>query len=120
MAIAPEKLAFRRDRLKEAVALLGAEDALGERLGWKNGAFIRQMVNGLRVVSEKTIAKIEALPDMAGWFQSFDDDPLELTPEERAMVITFRERLKRQVGLSPGYAKINQSVSATGKRSKGK
>lgn len=42
----------------------------GRRLGYKDGAFVRQMLSGNRSVSEKTIRAIEALPSLKGWFAS--------------------------------------------------
>lgn len=62
--------AYRLGRLAAAVACYGGEDALGRALGWANGAFCRQMLNATRPVSEKTVARIEGLPGMAGWFSN--------------------------------------------------
>ena len=118
MSTSPGKQAFRVARLKAAVTLYGDENALGDKLGWKNGAFVRQMVSGVRAISEKTIEKIEALPDMAGWFQMEDDGPIELSPEERAMVLAFRHRLKQ----ATRYTKINRPTTRPGnarRRNKG-
>ncbi|MDR5761928.1 S24 family peptidase [Caballeronia sp. LZ035] len=42
----------------------------GRRLGYKDGAFIRQMLNSNRAVSEKTIRSVEAIPGLRGWFSS--------------------------------------------------
>lgn len=47
----------------------GNVSEFGRRLGYKDGAFIRQMLSGGRPVSEKTIRVIESLPGLAGWFQ---------------------------------------------------
>lgn len=46
----------------------GDRSAFGRRLGYENGAFVRQMLNGSRAITERTIRKIESLPGMRGWF----------------------------------------------------
>lgn len=48
----------------------GNVSAFGRRLGYKDGAFVRQMLNGSRPVTEKTIRQIEAIPGLKGWFNS--------------------------------------------------
>ncbi|WP_106856076.1 S24 family peptidase [Caballeronia novacaledonica] len=53
------------DRVSE-----GNISEFGRRLGYKDGAFVRQMLNGSRVVSEKTIRAVEAIPGLRGWFNS--------------------------------------------------
>lgn len=42
--------------------------ALGRLLGYRDGAFVRQMLSGNRAVSDKTVRAIEALHGMEGWF----------------------------------------------------
>lgn len=59
---------WRRARLREAVIRHGSQAALGRALGKASGAFVRQMLAGERPISEKTVAAIEALPGMRGWF----------------------------------------------------
>lgn len=46
----------------------GNKTAFGKMLGYKDGAFVRQMASGARPITEKTILQIEALPGMSGWF----------------------------------------------------
>lgn len=62
---------YRIDRLNAAVAYLasGNKTEFGRLLGYKDGAFIRQMVSGGRPISEKTVRQIEELPKMRGWFE---------------------------------------------------
>jgi hypothetical protein len=45
--------------------------ALGRALGFADGAFVGQMVKGLRPITEKTVAQAEALRGgkFVGWFQ---------------------------------------------------
>jgi len=64
----------RRELLSKAIDHLtqGDRTAFGRRLGFKDGAFIRQMLSGSRSVSEKTIRLIESLPGMHGWFTQAD------------------------------------------------
>lgn len=62
---------FRRARLKDLLDKKygGRKVYLGRALGHASGAFVRQLIDGERPVSEKTIAQLEALPGAAGWFQ---------------------------------------------------
>ena len=80
-----EKLlaAQRRELLVKAIDRLtqGDRSAFGRRLGFKDGAFIRQMLSGARVVSDKTVRLIEAVPGMHGWFSQADGtQPPPLAP----------------------------------------
>lgn len=61
---------FRMGRLSAAVDHVsnGNKTDFGRRLGYKDGAFVRQMLSGIRPVTEKTIWAIEAMPGMKGWF----------------------------------------------------
>ena len=61
---------FRIQRLKDAIDKLegGNKSAFGRRLGYKDGAFIRQLLAGTRPITEKTIMQIEAIHGMNGWF----------------------------------------------------
>lgn len=60
----------RRHRLELAATRLtgGNVTALGRLLGYRDGAFVRQMLSGNRAVSDKTVRAIEALRGMQGWF----------------------------------------------------
>lgn len=48
----------------------GSRAALGRALGYKDGAFVRQMIDGERPITEKTVAAIEAMRGgkFRGWF----------------------------------------------------
>src|SRR3546814_861014 len=61
---------FRTERLQEAIVRVssGNKTAFGRKLGFKDGAFIRQMLNGERAITEKTVRAIESLQGMKGWF----------------------------------------------------
>lgn len=60
----------RRARLKAAVERMtgGNVAAFGRLVGYRDGAFVRQMISGARVVSEKTVHSVEELAGMQGWF----------------------------------------------------
>ncbi|QTP33506.1 putative HTH-type transcriptional regulator [Burkholderia glumae] len=70
---------LRRKRLQDAVDRLdnGNVSAFGRRLGYRDGAFIRQMLSGSRKVTENTVRAIEAIPGMGYWF-----DPLSTLAKE--------------------------------------
>ncbi|SFE16022.1 S24 family peptidase [Paracidovorax konjaci] len=63
---------YRRQRLEQAVGHLteGNVTAFGRVLGYRDGAFVRQMLSGSRAVSDKTVRAIEGLRGMRYWFQS--------------------------------------------------
>ncbi|AVS82772.1 peptidase [Paracidovorax avenae] len=60
----------RRARLADAVRRLseGNVAAFGRLLGYRGGAFVRQMLCGNRAVSDKTVRHIESLRGMHAWF----------------------------------------------------
>jgi SOS-response transcriptional repressor LexA len=58
----------------------GNKSAFGRRLGYKDGAFVRQMISGERPVTEKTIRAIEAIPGMRGWFSNAGIKEATATP----------------------------------------
>lgn len=78
----PEADQPRIDLLLAAVDRVsgGNRTAFGKKLGYKDGAFVRQMLAGTRPVTEKTIRQIEELPNMAGWFTGRLTLPASGTP----------------------------------------
>lgn len=71
----PEQVqAYRVKRLAAAVEekFGGNRANLGRALHYRDGAFVWQMLTGLRPITEKTVRAIEALPGMAGWFDPPD------------------------------------------------
>lgn len=62
--------AHRRKRLQSAIDFKtqGNVSEFGRLLNFKSGAFVRQMLEGTKAITEKTVAKVEALPKMQGWF----------------------------------------------------
>ncbi|EON13427.1 LexA family transcriptional regulator [Pandoraea sp. SD6-2] len=61
---------WRIKRLEDAIEKVadGNRTEFGRRLGYKDGAFIRQLLGGSRPIREKTVNAVEALPGMKGWF----------------------------------------------------
>jgi len=60
----------RRSRLIELLTARfeGNKAAMGKALGYSSGAFVRQMLEGERPITEKTVAKVHELPGCKGWF----------------------------------------------------
>lgn len=69
--------AYRAKRLSDLLRerFDGNKVALGRALGYSSGAFVRQMIDGERPVSEKTVLKIHALHGCRGWM----DQPTQQT-----------------------------------------
>ena len=67
---------FRIERLHAAVRKAGTQVALGRLLGHESGAQVGHMLAGRSPITEKTVAKIEALHGFAGWFDK-DRTPAE-------------------------------------------
>lgn len=59
---------WRKHRLEAFAEREGGKAAAGRRIGYRDGAFVGQMLRGERAISEKTVEAIEALPGYAGWF----------------------------------------------------
>jgi hypothetical protein len=72
-----ELQAERIELLLAAIKVIadGNKTLFGKKLGYADGAFVRQMLSGDRAITEKTIRAIESLPKMRGWFQR---DPRDL------------------------------------------
>lgn len=61
---------YRKRRLQEFanVKYDGNKAEFGRALGYRDGAFVGQMIRGERPITEKTIEQIHALPGGKGWF----------------------------------------------------
>lgn len=99
MAFPPNE--WRRKRMAELAAKIGGKAKLGRMLGYTDGAFVRQMIDGERAISEKTMAAVDRLPGCAGWFEppapktppspAASGDPFgALTPDEQRFLADFR------------------------------
>lgn len=53
---------YRRDRLDALAKHMGGRAALGRALGYKDGAYINHMINGLRPVTEKPSLTAKSSP----------------------------------------------------------
>jgi len=73
--------AWRIHRLQAMARKEGGNSALGRKLGYRDGAFIGQMLRGERPVSEKTVLMAHSLPGYAGWF----DDTLPQQQREHGI-----------------------------------
>ena len=62
--------AWRVQRLAAMVDREGGKAAAGRKLGYKDGAFVGQMLRGERPITEKTVLIANALPGYAGWFEA--------------------------------------------------
>lgn len=59
---------WRRKRLASLAEKTGGKAELGRKLGFKDGAFVGQMIRGDRPITEKTILAVHAMPGYANWF----------------------------------------------------
>jgi putative intracellular protease/amidase len=68
MAIDPAELqAFRRQRLADALVVFGGDKAaLGRALGYRSGAFVRQMIEGERPIAHICTNTVAKAIDRAG------------------------------------------------------
>lgn len=76
---------WRKKRLQDLADKFGGNAPLGRKLGYKDGAYVRQMIAGERPITEKTVVKAESLKGCAGWF-TFLSKPgtMALPPEAPA------------------------------------
>ena len=80
--------AHRRERLKallDHADFQGSKKELGAALGFQSGAYVRQMIDGERPITEKLVTKIETM--RAGKFRGWFYSPLstsDATPEDYA------------------------------------
>lgn len=76
---------WRRDRLKSLSAKFGGNAPLGRALGYADGAFVGQMIKGLRPITEKTIQTAHELPGCSGWFSMNSDDSRAIFTLDKAI-----------------------------------
>lgn len=83
-----ELAAHRIQRLMKAVDRVsnGNKTDFGRKLGFKDGAFVRQMLAGTRPITEKTVRTIESLHGMKGWFKD-----LSTAPENQQIVANYAD-----------------------------
>lgn len=98
-----ELLTWRRERLQALASKLGGNAALGRRLGYKDGAFVGQMIKGFRPITEKTIQTIHEMHEARGWFnppgnvEGMDVQEMDKHPDLEPVRVV---RLKLRAGVS--------------------
>jgi phage repressor protein C with HTH and peptisase S24 domain len=100
------------DRMQRLQKLLdmhfnGKKDELGKFLGYKDGAFVRQMLSGARPISEKTVDKIHSIKKFDNWFSNDAPSPTNSSGTTLAIV---------QHRIDPDYTLVSadDTESATG------
>lgn len=63
---------WRMKRLEAMVEREGGKAAAGRKLGYRDGAFVGQMLRGERPITEKTVMAAHALSGYGGWFDPAD------------------------------------------------
>lgn len=110
MAIDDDIQEHRKARLLAAVAKAGGKAALGRLLGYRDGAYVGQMLRGERPIKEDTVLKLEAKPGYAGWFgaqtPTLQAAPRDLDDAEHELLAAFR--LLDSVGRADMLAKAVQ------------
>ncbi|WP_277757452.1 S24 family peptidase [Achromobacter denitrificans] len=116
---------FRIARLTAAVDHVskGNKTDFGRRLGYKDGAFVRQMLSGIRPVTEKTVWAIEAMPGMKGWFepdgpsvgtadvQQTADWPFPEIPEDQVRALPPAKLSALQGAMALAIAQMNMGIT---------
>lgn len=125
-------------RIERVRALLNSQFAgnkaeLGRAMGWKDGAYVRQLVEGERPITEKLVAKIETMSagKYRGWFaqagaapkvapEAWPLDPYisrsawaALSPEQRGVLAMAAAKALREV-----KDLMNEPEALSGKRSR--
>lgn len=110
---------YRRQRLTELLDrhYAGNKSELGRALGLKSGAFVRQMIDGERPITEKTVTKIKGLRGgrFATWFDSEPAPPVyewpfDLLSRELWEGLTERQKGAVELGALRVLAKIRPEV----------
>jgi hypothetical protein len=70
--------------IRNAAAKVGGNAALGRALGYRDGAFVGQMLRGERPVTEKTLLAMRAIRQLADLFTRPDQSqrPIQLRPAQ--------------------------------------
>ena len=64
---------YRKKRLSDLADKYGGKKALGQALGYTDGAYVGQMIRGDRPITEKFLRQVEQhIPALAGWFAARD------------------------------------------------
>lgn len=72
---------WRRERLQDLVSEVGGKASCGRMLGFRDGAYIGQMLGGIRPVTEKFIDRVHELPGRSRWFAHKSDAAPKIAAE---------------------------------------
>lgn len=61
---------WRQKRMADFAAAMGGDKTAGQKLGFRDGAYIGQMVKGKRPITEKTIGKVQKIRGFDKWFDA--------------------------------------------------
>lgn len=121
--VAVDPTADQKRRIERLRALLehsdfgGVQTRLGALIGLKSGAFIRQMLEGDRPITEKTIAKFEAARNgkYKGWFTDLAEDQFQANAAAALQAISGDEALRiRALAYLQGLADLAQQAHLGG------
>lgn len=107
----------RFQALIDSPEFAGNLSAVGRALGYQDGVYVRQMRDGERPISEKTVLKIEALAGRGGWFDHADEFE-EASETDFAMLQAFKgmsdddraDMLKDAVARADKFQKLTQEA----------
>ena len=71
---------WRIKRLAKAAEAAGGKAALGRLLGYKDGAYIGQMIRGDRPITEELVAHLEGKAGFSRWFSDTEAPPPPAPP----------------------------------------
>jgi hypothetical protein len=103
----PETIEFRKSRMQALAKKFGGNASLGRLLGYRDGAYVGQMISGVRPITEKTIRLIEALRGCKDWFSSSGLVQTHLVREDHSH---YGNMIKREIDLvnNPEYPAIRR------------
>jgi len=104
----------RRKRLQAAVDRLGGKATLGRKLGYSDGSYVGQMLRKERIISEETVAQLESLDGMSGWFgpkPTPDVWPFPLVKQDRWERLTEQEKGFVQASVNRAIAECETHVA---------
>lgn len=73
---------WRQQRLIQLAAQKGGKASLGRVLGYKDGAYVGQMIDGHRPITEKFIQKVHNMHGLGAWFIRDPIYPVAHTAQE--------------------------------------
>jgi phage repressor protein C with HTH and peptisase S24 domain len=91
---------WRQVRMRALADKYGSNATLGRNLGYRDGAYVGQMISGHRPITEKTIELAETLPGCAGWFDTPGPEALMALSERRVRYIKQRRELMVEKGIT--------------------